>query len=40
MSRWNEDMVLERSCMVHGDPKKKILLSAYEGEHQASGKQI
>jgi hypothetical protein len=40
MLRRSEDMVPVRSRRVHGDPKKKILLSVYEGEHEASGERV
>jgi hypothetical protein len=40
MSMRSEDVALVRSRMVHGDQKKKILLSTYEGEHQAFGEQV
>jgi hypothetical protein len=32
----SEDVVSIKSHRVHGDPKKKVLLGAYEGEHQVS----
>jgi hypothetical protein len=35
-SVWSEDMASMKAHRVHGDPKKKILLSVYEGEHQVS----
>jgi hypothetical protein len=40
MLKRSEDMAPVRSRRVHGDLKKKILLSAYEVEHQASGRQV
>jgi hypothetical protein len=40
MSMRSEDMALVRLCRVHGDKKKNILLSTYEGEHQTSGGQV
>jgi hypothetical protein len=33
----SEDVASMKSHRVHRDPKKKIILSAYEGEHQVSG---
>jgi hypothetical protein len=33
----SEDVASMKSHRVHGDQKKEILLSAYEGEHQVSG---
>jgi hypothetical protein len=40
MLKRSEDMAPLRSHRVHGDPKNKILLSAYEVERQAPGAQI
>jgi hypothetical protein len=40
MLKRSEDMAPVRSRRVHGDLKKKILLSAYEVEHQPSGRQV
>jgi hypothetical protein len=31
-------MAAMKSHRVHGDPKRKILLGAYEDEHQVAGK--
>jgi hypothetical protein len=36
----SEDVASVRPRRVHVDQKNKILLSAYEGEHQASGEQV
>jgi hypothetical protein len=36
----SEDVGSMKSHGVHGDQKMKILLSVYEGEHQASGEQV
>jgi hypothetical protein len=41
MSMRSEDMAPVRSRRVHGDQKRrKILLGAYEGEHQASREKV
>jgi hypothetical protein len=37
MSKQSEDVTAMKSCRVHGDPKKKILLGVDEDEHQVSG---
>jgi hypothetical protein len=37
MSKRSEDVTAMKSHRVHGDPKKKILLGAYEDDHQGTG---
>jgi hypothetical protein len=40
MSMQSEDMAPLRLCRCMGIKKKKILLSVYEGEHQATGEHV